>query len=421
MKLATQSRKKEYAAGIQSSELRLIDVSAERKRASDAEAAAPASAGAGSGTREPHNGSADAKTAPAPYNAAVPAATSSSSGAEVAGDFTATTADKFLTAATKEFEAGIVDQPLWKHAVAQSAGDRTAATNNYLRARATALRVAKREKRQERLARRTRALNELGHPPEAGQAATARDASKQAVSVIRSLAAPSRAQVIWIGSGLAAAFVFALLVVLRSESDAALHNDKSAISGSPAVVSAAKTAKPAPSTAADPSGARDDTGPVDWPRKLEQLKTDGNWNMLVLYAGEWARAQPDNASAWKALAGGYVKLRQYRDALDAASKAVQLAPDDAAAWQSLGQVNAALRQPAEALRAFEEAVARDDRDAASMVQIGTLATQLGRYPDAARPVGTGRERLFRRLTGYWARGRRRRHTTRRSAHGPEAS
>jgi tetratricopeptide (TPR) repeat protein len=187
--------------------------------------------------------------------------------------------------------------------------------------------------------------------------------------------------VIWIGSGLAAAFVFALLLVVRSEGDAALHNDKSAISGSPAVASAAKTAKPAPSGAADPNGTRDETI-HDWPRKLEQLKTDGNWNMVVLYAGEWARAQPDNASAWKALAGGYVKLRQYRDALDAASKAVQLAPDDAAAWQSLGQVNAALRQPAEALRAFEQAVARDDRDAASMVQIGTLATQLGRYPDA---------------------------------------
>jgi len=387
MKLATQRRMKEYAAGIQSSELRLIDVPAEAQerssdveRASDAEAPPPA--GAGNGTATPHNGSADdAKVATAPYNLLV--STPASSDAKPSGEAVVASLDKFLTAAGKEFEAGIVDQPLWKHAVAQAAGDRTVATSNYLRARATALRVAKREKRQERLARRERAVNELAAPAGAGPAATPRNAPNHSTFLARrGLVAPGRAHVLWIGGGLAAAFLVALFIALRSEGDPAQRSESLAGSVSPASPSAASTPNPTASAPAAASGKRDEALREDWPAKLEQLKAAGNWNVVVLYAAEWARAQPDNASPWKDLTAGYVKLRQYRDALETAKKVVQLTPEDSTAWRSLGQVNAALRQPAEALAAYEQAVARNESDAASIVQVGMLATQLGRYPDA---------------------------------------
>jgi tetratricopeptide (TPR) repeat protein len=378
MKLAYPCRMKEYAAGIQSSELRLVDAPAE-KRAIAAPAPATARVGTGNGTPEPHNGTVGAEVATAPYKLAATAAVGSPP-AKSFGESASPAVDKFLIAATKEFEAGIVDQPLWKHAVAQSAGDRTVATNNYLRARATALRVTKREKRQERWARRARALNELANPAEAQHVDSPEDSSPQLAHSPRArVAATKRAQMLWVGSALAGAFVVALWVVLHSEGDGSQHNSTPASSGSRAAASATKAMK---SAAVTPSGEREDPPRVDWAGRLEQLRTDGNWNLVVLHAGEWVRAQPENASAWKELAAGYVKLRQYREALEAANKVVQLAPDDASAWQSLGEVNAALRQPAEALAAFEQAVARNDRDAASMVQVGTLAAQLGRNADA---------------------------------------
>jgi Flp pilus assembly protein TadD len=69
---------------------------------------------------------------------------------------------------------------------------------------------------------------------------------------------------------------------------------------------------------------------------VRQLRAAGNWNVLVLYAAEWTRKEPDNAAAWNHLAVGYSNLRQYNDALDAAERAVQLAPADAIAWRNLG-------------------------------------------------------------------------------------
>jgi hypothetical protein len=54
--------------------------------------------------------------------------------------------DKYLAAATAEFKRGDVDQPLWDRALAQAkGGDRGTAIGDYLRVRATALKVLKRE------------------------------------------------------------------------------------------------------------------------------------------------------------------------------------------------------------------------------------------------------------------------------------
>jgi tetratricopeptide (TPR) repeat protein len=79
---------------------------------------------------------------------------------------------------------------------------------------------------------------------------------------------------------------------------------------------------------------------------------------------------------------GYVKLRQFRDALDAATKAVQLAPGSFLAWQNLGKVNLALQDSAAALAAFERATALNEQDVISLVQAGMLDARLGRLPEA---------------------------------------
>jgi tetratricopeptide (TPR) repeat protein len=375
---------KEYAAGIESSELRLMEAAAPARSQGDAggTSARARSKGDADGTSAPLNGrvepsatraspevgagrgahlslvaiDTETKSRPAPMEAPPEA--------PPAGF------DRFLIAATKEFDAGIVEQPLWVRALAQADGDRTRATQAYLRARATALRVEKREKRQERSARRARALGELG--PDAQHAPAA------APSAAPRRAGPNRKHVLWIGVALASCFVIAVWFAVP-----ALQHDVVKASVSTGSSASSKPSRPAAPKASDPANqAANEVSSEDFAARLQTLKKDGNWNVVVLYAVEWAHKQPANPDAWRELSAGYVKLRQYRDALDAAGKLVQLAPEDAAAWRNLAQVNVALQQPADALAAFEQAVARDDRDVASIVQTGVLDTQLGRFPDA---------------------------------------
>ena len=165
MEIAICRGMKKYAAGIESSELRLMDAAAPARAQGDAHgrsaplngriepAAAPSSPEAGA-ERGTHLSlvPTDAETKPSAPRTDTPP------------EIPPTGFDRFLIAATKEFEAGIVEQPLWVRALAQASGDRTRGTQGYLRARATALRVQKREKRQERSARRARALGDLGAP-----------------------------------------------------------------------------------------------------------------------------------------------------------------------------------------------------------------------------------------------------------------
>jgi tetratricopeptide (TPR) repeat protein len=187
-------------------------------------------------------------------------------------------------------------------------------------------------------------------------------------------------QVVWIGGALASLFAVALFVAVRSESGAApSHSEaKPASTSSRAPASSGGSAK-------TPSGgtpAREEITHEDFAAKIETLKAAGNWNVVALYAGEWIRKEPENPVAWQELSNGYVRLGQYRDAREAATRVVQLVPGDATAWQALGQIHVALQQPVDALAAFQEAVARNDRDAASIVQLGVVNTQLGRFADA---------------------------------------
>jgi len=106
---------------------------------------------------------------------------------------------------------------------------------------------------------------------------------------------------------------------------------------------------------------------------VQQLKEAGNWNVLVLYAAEWTRQEPGNSAAWRELSGGYARLHQYNDALDAAAKAAQLSPADAVAWRNLGQINLAVDRLPEAAYAFDKALAVSPDDAGALCGVAAVA------------------------------------------------
>jgi len=362
MNFAASCCMKEYAAGVQSSDLSLVD--------------APAT---------PRGAAAICRDAPAiSCNAAAVADAASSAGTEPVSAAAAASADRFLAKATKEHAAGNVDQPLWVRAVAQAGGDEALTTRLYLDSRATALRV---EKRQERAARHARVVEVLSNAPDPGIDAQAPESrnettSKEPSQPCRRSTGPNRRRMILIAGVLGSVVVTAGLVALLSDSDAAQQHNVA----KPAPLNVSGRSMPSAQTAsvAATTGkpAREDVSGEDFVGRVQALEKAGNWNLLVIHAAEWTRKQPSNAEAWKQLSQGYLKLRQFGEALDAATKAVQLSPENFLVWQNLGQVNLALQRPAEALVAFQRAAALNDRDVISLVQEGKLNAQLGHLPDA---------------------------------------
>jgi hypothetical protein len=369
MNLAALRCMKEYAAGVQCSELSLVDEPATSRDAPATSRDAPAA-------------SRDAPTTSA-VTAAV-ADTVLSTATEPVSAPAAATVDRFLAKATKEHAAGNVDQPLWVRAVAQAGGDEALTTRLYLDSRATALRV---EKRQDRAARRARVVEVLSDALDAGfdvEAPEARDetTSKETSQPRHRSPGPSRRRVILVAGVLGSIVVISGLVALLSDSDAAQQHNV----GKPAPLNVSGRSIPSGQTRSVAANtarpAREDSSGEDFVGRVQALEKAGNWNLLVIHAAEWTRKQPSNAEAWKQLSQGYLKLRQFGEALDAATKAAQLSPENFLVWQSLGQVNLALQRPAEALLAFQRAAALNDRDVVSLVQEGKLNTQLGHLPEA---------------------------------------
>ena len=115
---------------------------------------------------------------------------------------------------------------------------------------------------------------------------------------------------------------------------------------------------------------------------MEQLKEAGNWNVLVLHASKWTREQPDNAAAWSTLGNGYANLRQFDDALIAATKAVELAPGDLRLWRNVGDLNLTLGNLPDAGNAFDKALALSSDDADALCGAALVAQRQGRRTDA---------------------------------------
>jgi tetratricopeptide (TPR) repeat protein len=378
---------KEYAPGIGSTELSLVDVAAPPDDAPDAVAEVDTPA-----VKEPAWALiatapiatvpiATAPTATAP-TATAPAATAP---AESAFAPVAAGADRFLAKAIEEHAAGRIDRMLWAHAVAQAGGDDEQVKNIYLQIRATALRVTKGDNTAVRQAKDEEIVINAPNsgfdlPPPAAVIARENGSGNAAV---RGGAKPKRRRMMVLAGVSGSLVALAGLVVAFSGSDPVRQDI--AANRAPGVTAATRSkavAKPVPATAGTDSAADVIAAAQDLVAKVRTFKKEGNWNVVVLYAVEWTRKQPGNPDAWKELSQGYMKLRQYEEAQDAATKAVKLAPEDFMQWQNLGQINVAMQRPAEALEAFHHAAVLNDHDVVSLVQAGVLNAELGHLPEA---------------------------------------
>ena len=271
-----------------------------------------------------------------------------------------------LAEATHEFDAGTVDKALWAKAMDLAGNDSAAAKHGYLRARVAALRATKRAKRVEQTAARARAL--------------AQEEKEWIAASPRTRARFRRTTLVAGALGCVVAIVIGYLALRPAD-----NTPPPVASDSPSPIAKAARAKPATAakSAAVKTGAdRPNVTSEDFEAKVQELKAAGNWNVLVLYAVEWTRKTSGNADAWNELGMGYMKLRQFSDALDATTKASQLAPGNVEIWQRLGEINVILQKPAAAIAAYEKAVALKPRDVASHIQIGVQNALLGQLSQA---------------------------------------
>jgi Flp pilus assembly protein TadD len=274
----------------------------------------------------------------------------------------------FLACATREYEQGRIDQPLWVRAIAQVQGDETLAVAAYLHARATALRVVNRDKRLERSDRHSvgmadRVEHDNAKPGVRNRTVIVAMLGSLVVVVVGLLGA------YWASNSTQQPIV-AAGAPPAPRSGPAKPAEKAHVASNNAAINAIK-----------------ENRSQEFKTRIQALKDAGNWNVLVLIASAWTRKEPGNAAAWNELSIGYVNMRQLDDAHAAATKAVQLAPKDALLWRNLGQLNLELNDPVEALRAYEEATRWNDGDAYSFVQAGILNARLDRLPEAKLAFG----------------------------------
>ena len=307
-----------------------------------------------------------------------PSASDSPAKADSQRDLRMTTADEFLAAAAKEYEAGTIDRVLWRQAADEHGRDVSLVIAAYLRARATALQarhqpaegaeIKLRGAGSNRDAKARKIETEPPEDPESTDLAqrNSRVASQKIVYTVGGAVA-----------FVAAAAIVYLVVSLRhSESIQPTGTAFAASSANrPASPVLVKSAEPVASSRASEGGAEALAATV------RELKIAGNWNVLVLYANEWTRKEPSNATAWRELSIGYANLQQFNDALDAATKAVQLAPQDALPWRNLGQINLTVDRLPEAAVAFGKALAVNPDDADARCGAALVAERQARPKD----------------------------------------
>ncbi|MEP7330307.1 MAG: tetratricopeptide repeat protein, partial [Betaproteobacteria bacterium] len=277
--------------------------------------------------------------------------------------------DPLMAEAMREYKDGNIDLPLWAHVIAQHEGDQPAAIAAYLKARTTLLKLERRQRRVDDPKLPVRAAVPLKRVN-----AQSSDDEDDFVPP-RSRSNAMRKYAMFATPVVVALVVGIWWMVAPSDRDSAYAVATPANTGAAASAPAAAAKLPAHATKEVDPGTY-------FAGKVLDLKAAGNWNVLVLFASEWTRKQPGNATAWKELSSGYSNMRQFNDALEAGTKATQLAPNDPLAWRNLAQVNLDLKEPEAALKAFEHAAVANELDVYSLVQIGTLSVQLDRLPQA---------------------------------------
>ncbi len=315
-------------------------------------------------------------------DAARPASDESSSEEKAKRDLRIRTADEFLARAAKEYQEGEVDQALWRRAADQGGNDASLVIAAYLRARATALQLQQKQSEPSpRLARGTGPARSAAGP--IGEWAPETDSDGEAGARSRRM----HPQLMYSAAGVASLAAVVAVVWLITSPRGSESVQQPAVSA--AVPASNRPAAPSPAGAGHAlagGAARADLRP-DFAARVQELKQAGNWNVLVLYASDWAREEPNNASAWHELSVGYAKMRQLDDAFHAAAKAVELSPQDALLWSTLAQVNLSLERLPEAKVAFDRALALRPDDPDTLCGAALVAQREGRSGDAEALAG----------------------------------
>jgi len=306
--------------------------------------------------------------------------------AEAKRDLHITTADEFLARAAKEYKTGNIDQALWRRAMEQGGDDESLVIAAYLRTRATALQLQQKKEEgseiQARGAGRSRSRSEH-------KAAADADVQQASTRFVRVRPRSSKPKPWQIGAAVAGLVAIVILVYLMVSPPRESEPVRTPVV---ATASPASSSPPSPSKNEPPvnknagSNASASVAAPAISATVQQLKSVGKWNVLVLNANEWTRQEPGNATAWMELSYGYAKMQQYNDALDAATKAVQLAPADPMAWRNLGQINLVVDRMPEAAYAFGKALELHPDDAVAQCGATFVAQKLARPNDTEATI-----------------------------------
>ena len=273
----------------------------------------------------------------------------------------------FLATAQRELDTGWIDRPLWESVLAQVKGDEQRARDAYLQTRATVLQLEKHDRRPRMSAA----------PAPAAAVNPARHASPERARKPKPPRRPMpNARILIAGATAVAVLAVGIAFWIRSSDDGSIAAAASASLPQHVIAS---THSQAPAKAPVVAAAAVDDG---LNARITKMVETGNWNVVALLAAEWTRREPANGQAWLQLGDGYFRLHELPEALDALTKASQLAASDPQAWRTLGHVYMQLDRPADALQALGQAVALNANDIQSLGDVGTLNAQLTHLPEA---------------------------------------
>ena len=282
----------------------------------------------------------------------------------------------YIAIATKEFEEGRIDQPLWARAFVESGGDESSAWPNYLRSRAAVLRLKDRVRQAERAGGQARASPSVPAVTPASRRGVTSDKARADQSRDARVRALLRSPITILAMLIILVTAITLVIALGPNHSAVEPIEGSHPSGQSAPPAGSGKAVLASHDAAGP-GAKQ-----GFMKTIERLKDAGQWNDVVLQASAWTEKEPENAAAWNELGIAYASTQRLDDAHAAARRAVQLAPNNALWWRNLGKLSLDQDAPIEALLAFEEATRWNPRDGYSFVQAGIINARLDQLSDA---------------------------------------
>ena len=112
-----------------------------------------------------------------------------------------------------------------------------------------------------------------------------------------------------------------------------------------------------------------------------------DWNGLLRYTQGWTKAEPNNSNAWAMMSVAYFFGMNRPDlALEPTQRAVALAPNQAGGWTALGQNYMKLKRYREAVDAFQHSVDLAPNNGNHYNNLATAYSYVGDYPRALQTL-----------------------------------